>query len=143
MVYRNEFVKCGKDQCKSCPHGPYWYWYWNEKQESGKWKTRKRYVGKDLPRNFYRGPDDPSAPETARPTPARPHPHDEILRRGCNDIALAIAVLGIPLAITEAEATRAFRKLSLQCHPDRGGDVKTMCRINAAWAILRRYKLWR
>ena len=39
-------VRCGKDACRSCPHGPYWYAYW---WEGG--KRRSRYLGKleDIP----------------------------------------------------------------------------------------------
>ena len=38
---RRQMVKCGKDSCTQCPHGPYWYAYWWEKG-----KRRSRYVGK-------------------------------------------------------------------------------------------------
>lgn len=38
---RQQWVKCGKDACNRCPHGPYWYAHW---REDG--KRRSRYVGK-------------------------------------------------------------------------------------------------
>ena len=38
---RQQWVRCGKESCTSCPHGPYWYAYW---REDG--KRRSRYVGK-------------------------------------------------------------------------------------------------
>ena len=44
VTYRQEHVKCGKDRCTTCPHGPYWYAYW---KEGG--KTRSRYIGRHLP----------------------------------------------------------------------------------------------
>lgn len=44
LTYRQEHVRCGKDTCRSCPHGPYWYAYW---KEDG--RTRKRYIGRHLP----------------------------------------------------------------------------------------------
>lgn len=44
VTFRQEMVRCGKQGCTRCPHGPYWYAYW---REDG--KTRSRYVGKDLP----------------------------------------------------------------------------------------------
>ena len=44
VSYRLESVKCGKEGCKSCPHGPYWYAYFRE----GK-RLRSRYIGRDLP----------------------------------------------------------------------------------------------
>jgi hypothetical protein len=44
VSFRQEMVKCGKDGCTTCPHGPYWYAYW---REGG--RMRSRYVGKTLP----------------------------------------------------------------------------------------------
>lgn len=44
VTLRQETVRCGKDGCTRCPHGPYWYAYW---REDG--RMRSRYVGKDLP----------------------------------------------------------------------------------------------
>jgi hypothetical protein len=42
--YRQQHVRCGKTSCASCPHGPYWYAFW---KEDG--RTRKRYIGRQLP----------------------------------------------------------------------------------------------
>ncbi len=44
VTYRLEPVRCGKDGCTRCPHGPYWYAYW---REDG--RLRSRYIGKTLP----------------------------------------------------------------------------------------------
>ena len=44
VTYRQELVRCGKERCRSCPHGPYWYAYWKEEG-----RTRKRYIGRHLP----------------------------------------------------------------------------------------------
>ena len=44
VSYRLEEVRCGKQRCTSCPHGPYWYAYF---REGG--KLRSRYIGRDLP----------------------------------------------------------------------------------------------
>ena len=38
---REQYIKCGKENCTRCPHGPYWYAYWTEDG-----KRRSRYVGK-------------------------------------------------------------------------------------------------
>ena len=43
-TYRLEHVKCGKNTCTRCPHGPYWYAYW---REGG--RLRSRYIGRNLP----------------------------------------------------------------------------------------------
>jgi hypothetical protein len=51
VIYRQQFVHCGKPGCRRCPpagpgHGPYWYaFYWDYRQ-----RTRSFYVGKSLPR---------------------------------------------------------------------------------------------
>ena len=46
ITYRQEHVRCGRDNCTRCPHGPYWYAYW---REDG--RLRSRYIGKELPAN--------------------------------------------------------------------------------------------
>jgi len=38
---RSQMVRCGKLECRKCPHGPYWYAYWTEDG-----KRRSRYVGR-------------------------------------------------------------------------------------------------
>ena len=43
VSYRTKLIKCGKESCNSCPHGPYWYAEWTE---GGKRKTK--YLGKNL-----------------------------------------------------------------------------------------------
>mgnify|MGYP001093509887 CR=1 FL=1 len=40
---RRQAVKCGKEACTRCPHGPYWYAYWTE---GG--RRRSRYIGRLL-----------------------------------------------------------------------------------------------
>jgi hypothetical protein len=44
VTYRQEHVRCGRERCTKCPHGPYWYAYW---REGG--RLRSRYIGKQLP----------------------------------------------------------------------------------------------
>ena len=44
ITYRLEAVRCGKESCSSCPHGPYWYAYYREGD-----KLRSRYIGRELP----------------------------------------------------------------------------------------------
>ena len=51
VTYRQEHVRCGRDNCTRCPHGPYWYAYWREEG-----RLRSRYIGKELPA------DDPGPP---------------------------------------------------------------------------------
>ncbi len=50
VIFRQQYVRCGKAACKRCPphgpgHGPYWYgFYWDYRQ-----RTKSFYVGKVLP----------------------------------------------------------------------------------------------
>jgi len=46
VTYRQEHVRCGRENCTRCPHGPYWYAYWREEG-----RLRSRYIGKELPEN--------------------------------------------------------------------------------------------
>jgi len=39
---REEFIKCGKEFCLQCPHGPYYYAYW---KDSATKKLKKKYLG--------------------------------------------------------------------------------------------------
>ncbi len=43
---REEFVKCGKEFCLQCPHGPYYYAYWRDFKTK---KLKKKYVGQFKP----------------------------------------------------------------------------------------------
>jgi hypothetical protein len=47
---REEFIKCGKDSCNNCLHGPYFYAYWKDKTKDNKSKLRKKYLGTSDPR---------------------------------------------------------------------------------------------
>ncbi len=40
---RQQMVRCGKQDCTKCPHGPYWYAYWTEDG-----RRRSRYIGRLL-----------------------------------------------------------------------------------------------
>lgn len=45
-------------------------------------------------------------------------------------------VLGVPKEATEQEIKKAFRKATLQHHPDKGGDENTFKELNAAYEVL-------
>ncbi|MGD9673686.1 MAG: hypothetical protein AB7U98_09435 [Candidatus Nitrosocosmicus sp.] len=44
---REEYVKCGKEFCLQCPHGPYYYAYWKDSTTK---KLKKKYLGSIDPR---------------------------------------------------------------------------------------------
>jgi len=43
ISYRTKNIKCGKETCAKCPHGPYWYAEWTENG-----KRKSKYLGKRL-----------------------------------------------------------------------------------------------
>lgn len=45
ITYQLEKVRCGKPNCKSCPHGPYWYAYYR-KGFNGRMVSK--YIGKEF-----------------------------------------------------------------------------------------------
>lgn len=77
--YRQEFIKCNNPRCKKCQeggaHGPYWYRFW---WESG--KTRKEYIGKNLP--LPKTPDE-DLPKTEE---SLPKTKEEIVERAIEAI---------------------------------------------------------
>lgn len=44
---REEFVKCSKESCNDCPHGPYYYAYWRDSTTK---KLKKKYIGQFNPK---------------------------------------------------------------------------------------------
>src|SRR6266567_4599770 len=60
VTYRLEPVRCGKDGCTRCPHGPYWYAYW---RENG--RLRSRYLGSAKARGLHQPPPTQTPGEEA------------------------------------------------------------------------------
>jgi hypothetical protein len=120
-TYRCEYVRCGNARCKSCPHGPYWYRY---NHASG--TMRKEYCGKADPR--------PRAQQT--------DPQAAIFNRQTATLALALSILGWPRIPSEEEAKRLFRRMTMDCHPDRGGSHEKFTKITAAWSYIKTSKGW-
>ena len=44
-------------------------------------------------------------------------------------------VLGVSKEASEAEIKKAFKKMTLLHHPDRGGDENTFKEVNAAYEV--------
>lgn len=127
VAYRCQYIRCGKKNCKACPHGPYWYSFY---RESGKMKSR--YHGKADPR--------PRADEQAEHK--APDPFADIYCRQTATPALAFRILGIPPSDNMATVRRAYLLLVKQCHPDVGGEPGVFQRVEAAWSFLKSYYGW-
>lgn len=114
--YQLEFVKCGKERCKTCRegkgHGPYWYAYRKEGE-----KTKKRYIGRQLPKE----PGDEQKAETRDPKVKRWHKKTKAKpskRQRPYRIAQQVQTSkgkGYIVLITEEAGERAYR---VQFHHD-------------------------
>lgn len=122
-TFRQEYVKCGRN-CKSCPHGPYWYAYWSDKG-----RTRKRYVGKTMESDYEKQEQRPNREDAG-------HRFDDIFSKRTATRKLAWEILGLGHHATMAEIKKKYRELARKYHPDAGGDQKWMQWIAAAWSYL-------
>lgn len=43
-AFERRYIKCGRDNCVRCPHGPYFYAFWRKGS-----RMRNRYIGRYLP----------------------------------------------------------------------------------------------
>jgi hypothetical protein len=120
-TFRQEYIRCGKANCRRCPHGPYWYEYWHQ---GG--KLRKKYHGKQRPE---------AAPEVTQDTTAIAR-LDAIFSRRLATMEIACEILHVKPGASRSEIMRLYKALCFANHPDRGGDLRTMQRINAAKSFL-------
>ena len=49
------------------------------------------------------------------------------------------AVLGVSNTASDAEIKRAFRKLILKCHPDKGGNPEEFIKVRDSYDVLKSY----
>ena len=58
-------------------------------------------------------------------------------QRGEVDNSKLYEILGVEKTASEAEIRKAFKKLAIKHHPDRGGDQEKFKEINGAYEILK------
>jgi hypothetical protein len=114
-TFRAEYVRCSKEGCGTCPHGPYWYGYYKFKN-----KVHKRYFGKRDPRGGV---------------PL--HPWEEILCRETASDRLARIILNVPQRADMKFVRQQWLTIALQEHPDRGGDPQMFAYKQAAFSFLK------
>lgn len=86
----------------------------------------------------------PRPPRRAPPPPPPPPPGEEARApRGRPSFARGLspfAVLGVPVGAEIVEIRRAFRRLALRTHPDRGGEAAAFMRVKWAYDEAMRRK---
>jgi hypothetical protein len=167
-AYAHEWVNCGKVRCGTCKgaayaHGPYWYAY--ERQGD---RVVKTYIGKKRPADAPPPGEEREWPEERReyerqrqarrerqqerarqerereearqrsrekePPPRARREHEPTQHD--RDLAL----FNLSPFYTADELRKAYKRLVLEHHPDRGGDLRKMQAVNAAHERLKRHK---
>lgn len=123
LHFRCEYIRCGKKNCHTCPHGPYWYSY-----ERINKRLHKKYVGKQAP--------------VFANNNCHMDRRDEIFSRSTASVALAEIILGVGKHPTEKDARAAFRRLTKKHHPHRGGEDREFRLVSAAWSYLSKLNGW-
>lgn len=100
-------------------HGPYWYAYW---KEDG--RLFKQYIGRRTPTGSPSPKEAPPPPPP--PASSRSRPLDDY------------ETIGIPSSSSWQEIRRGFKRAVFAAHPDRGGKVEELKRINLAYERLRK-----
>lgn len=127
VAYRCQYIRCGKANCKACPHGPYWYSFY---RVNGKMKSE------------YHGKADPRIQQERDKPANRVDPLDAIFNRSTVSIDLACQILGLPAIREREDSKKRYLHLVRLHHPDVGGDVATFQRIEAAWSFVKSYYGW-
>lgn len=75
VKYRQKTVRCNKDGCGGCPHGPYWYAHWHEDG-----RKKSQYIGSELPGEVRRKLEAMDAEAEAAAAAAQAEPAARSLR---------------------------------------------------------------
>lgn len=86
----------------------------------------------------------PPPPPAAKECPSPPPPPSDRKRPTAPKKPTAkkesyYAVLGVSKNASDDEIKKAFRKLILKCHPDKGGDPTEFIKVRAAYDVLKTY----
>jgi DnaJ-domain-containing protein 1 len=72
----------------------------------------------------------------------KPHPWDAIFQRSTATGKLAREILGCENIEGKDLIQKAYRNLTKEHHPDRGGDERMMRWLNAAWSYISKLYDW-
>lgn len=133
-TYQYEYIRCGKKNCRACPHGPYCYGY--QHTAAG---MKKKYLGRNPDFGADRE-EDTAAQEGER---KRRDPRNDIFCKATATVKLAAEILGISPIADVSVARKAFREATMKYHPDRGGDEHEFKLHQTAWSYLRAFHGWK
>jgi len=123
-----------------------------EKSRFSVFQSVGNFVKEKDPREWRYEPSSPPPPpaqeETPPPPPAQEEPpppprsHRKTPSAPVKPSAPKeshYAVLGVSNTASDAEIKRAFRKLILKCHPDKGGNPEEFIKVRDSYDVLKSY----
>ena len=101
-----------------------------EKSRFSVFQSVGNFVKEEEPRGWGKEPSSPPHPHRKTPSaPAKPSSPKES----------HYAVLGVSKTASDDEIKRAFRKLILKCHPDKGGNPEEFIKVRDSYDVLKSY----
>tara|TARA_B110000261_G_scaffold12106_1_gene12187 strand:- start:809 stop:1351 length:543 start_codon:yes stop_codon:yes gene_type:complete len=86
--------------------------------------------------------EEPPPPPAQEEPPPPPRPHRKTPSAPAKPSAPTeshYAVLGVSKTASDDEIKRAFRKLILKCHPDKGGNPEEFIKVRDSYDVLKSY----
>ena len=115
-----------------------------EKHSFSRFQSVANFVKYDHTKSkWYKSPPPPPPP-SAKECPSPPPPPSDRKRPSAPKKPTAqkesyYAVLGVSKNASDDEIKKAFRKLILKCHPDKGGDSTEFIKVRDAYDVLKTY----
>ena len=113
-----------------------------EKSRFSVFQSVGNFVKEEEPRGWWNEPSSPPPPPAQEePTPP-PRPHRKTPSAPAKPSAPTeshYAVLGVSKTAADDEIKRAFRKLILKCHPDKGGNPEEFIKVRDSYDVLKSY----
>ena len=116
-----------------------------EKHPFSRFQSVANFVKYDYTQsNWYKSSSSPPPPPATKECPSPPPPPSDRKRPSAPKKPTAkkesyYVVLGVSKNASDDEIKKAFRKLILKCHPDKGGDPTEFIKVRAAYDVLKTY----
>jgi len=113
-----------------------------EKSRFSVFQSVGNFVKEEDPRGWWKEPSSPPPPPAQEEPPPPPRPHRKTPSapvKPSSPKESHYAVLGVSKTASDDEIKRAFRKLILKCHPDKGGNPEEFIKVRDSYDVLKSY----
>ena len=113
-----------------------------EKSRFSVFQSVGNFVREEDPRGWWNEPSSPPPPPAQEEPPPPPRPHRKTPSapvKPSSPKESHYAVLGVSKTASDDEIKRAFRKLILKCHPDKGGNPEEFIKVRDSYDVLKSY----